>query len=98
MPNVLPAELWFGGHKVNLSNFVFLQVGPGIGSGIVVENKILDGEFHASGEVGHMVLYEGEKNVHAEAVDAGRSMHPTAQLSAGTLNKKMVLQRLLTLP
>ncbi|MDO8549387.1 MAG: ROK family transcriptional regulator [Ignavibacteria bacterium] len=53
------AELWFGTHKLNLSNFVFLQIGPGIGSGIVVENKILDGELHASGEVGHMVLYEG---------------------------------------
>jgi len=53
------AELWFGSYKVNLSNFVFLQVGPGIGSGIVVENKILDGEFHAAGEVGHMTLYEG---------------------------------------
>jgi len=53
------AELWFGTHEMNLSNFVFLQIGPGIGSGIVVENKILDGEFHASGEVGHMVLYEG---------------------------------------
>lgn len=53
------AELWFGTHKLNLSNFVFLQVGPGIGSGIVVEKKLLDGEFHASGEFGHMVLYEG---------------------------------------
>ena len=53
------AELWFGKHKTDLSNFVFLEIGPGIGSGIVVENKILDGEFHASGEVGHMVIYEG---------------------------------------
>ncbi len=53
------AELWFGKHQKELSNFVFLEIGPGIGSGIVVENKILDGEFHASGEVGHMVIYEG---------------------------------------
>jgi len=53
------AELWFGSHQLDLSNFVFLQVGPGIGSGIIVENKLLDGEFHASGEVGHTVLYEG---------------------------------------
>lgn len=52
------AELWFGTHGINLSNFVFLSVGIGIGSGIVVENKILDGEFHASGEVGHMIIYE----------------------------------------
>ena len=53
------AELWFGTHKLDLSNFVFLQVGPGIGSGIVIENRLLDGEFHASGEFGHIVLYEG---------------------------------------
>ncbi len=53
------AELWFGVHDTDLSNFVFLEIGPGIGSGMVVENKILDGEFHASGEVGHMVIYEG---------------------------------------
>jgi N-acetylglucosamine repressor len=53
------AELWFGTHGINLSNFVFLEIGPGIGSGIVVGNKILDGEFHASGEVGHMIIYEG---------------------------------------
>ena len=52
------AELWFGSHNVNLSNFVFLSIGPGIGSGIVVENKILNGEFHASGEFGHMTLFE----------------------------------------
>lgn len=53
------AELWFGKHQKELSNFIFLEIGPGIGSGIVVENKILDGEFHASGEVGHMIIYEG---------------------------------------
>jgi N-acetylglucosamine repressor len=53
------AELWFGRHQQEFSNFVFLEIGPGIGSGIVVDNKILDGEFHASGEVGHMVIYEG---------------------------------------
>ncbi|HVO75956.1 MAG TPA: ROK family transcriptional regulator [Ignavibacteriaceae bacterium] len=53
------AELWYGTHGINLSNYVFLQVGPGIGSGIVVGNKILDGEFHASGEVGHMIIFEG---------------------------------------
>lgn len=53
------AELWFGTHGINLSNFVFLSIGAGIGSGIVVEKKILDGEIHASGEFGHMIIYEG---------------------------------------
>ncbi len=53
------AELWFGNHEVDLSNFVFLSIGQGIGSGIVVENKLLNGEFQASGEFGHMVIFEG---------------------------------------
>ena len=53
------AELWFGNHEIDLSNFVFLSIGQGIGSGIVVENKLLNGEFKASGEFGHMVIFEG---------------------------------------
>ena len=53
------AELWFGEHKINLSNSVFLSVGPGIGSGIIVDNQIVQGEFQASGEFGHMTLFVG---------------------------------------
>jgi predicted NBD/HSP70 family sugar kinase len=53
------AELWFGDHEMNLSNFVFLSVGNGIGSGIVVENKLINGEYQAAGEFGHMIIYEG---------------------------------------
>jgi predicted NBD/HSP70 family sugar kinase len=52
-------ELWFGDHKVNLSNFVFLTVGRGIGTGIVIDKRILTGESHLAGEFGHMVLLEG---------------------------------------
>ncbi len=53
------AELWFGNHDVDLTNFVFLSIGQGIGSGIVVENKLMNGEYQASGEFGHMVIFEG---------------------------------------
>jgi predicted NBD/HSP70 family sugar kinase len=53
------AELRFGDYEIDLSNFVFLSIGQGIGSGIVVENNIMNGEFHASGEFGHMVIFEG---------------------------------------
>ncbi len=53
------AELWFGCQDFNLSNFVFLSIGPGIGAGIVVENKLMSGEFFGSGVFGHMVIYEG---------------------------------------
>lgn len=58
------AEMWFGTQGVDLFNFVFLSIGDGIGAGIVVEGKLLEGEFQAAGEVGHMILIErGEKCV-----------------------------------
>jgi N-acetylglucosamine repressor len=52
------AELWFGQHDINLSSFVFLSVGRGIGTGIVIDKRILNGQAHAAGEFGHMTLIE----------------------------------------
>jgi len=53
------AELWFGqGRITGINDFVFLSVGIGIGSGIVVNKKLLDGFNHSAGEFGHTVLFE----------------------------------------
>jgi predicted NBD/HSP70 family sugar kinase len=71
MPNVGPvfiendakasalAELLFCKPPVQVSNFVFLSVGRGIGTGIVVDGKPLFGASHAAGEFGHMTVHEG---------------------------------------
>jgi predicted NBD/HSP70 family sugar kinase len=53
------AELWFGKHHLQPTNFVFLAVGAGIGTGIVIDNHILGGSSHAAGEFGHMTIVEG---------------------------------------
>lgn len=53
------AELWFGRPSPQFSNFVFLSVGRGIGTGIVVDRKVLFGASHAAGEFGHMTVHEG---------------------------------------
>jgi predicted NBD/HSP70 family sugar kinase len=53
------AELRFGDQSLDLSNYVFLSIGQGIGAGVVIENKIMEGEFQASGEFGHMIIFEG---------------------------------------
>lgn len=52
------AEMWFGTHKTNYTNFVFVSLGIGIGTGIVINNNLIDGEYHASGEFGHIILFE----------------------------------------
>jgi predicted NBD/HSP70 family sugar kinase len=53
------AELWYGNHDLKLSNFVYLAVGPGIGTGIVVDKELIHGSSYAAGEFGHMTLFEG---------------------------------------
>lgn len=53
------AELWFGkGTIKNYSNFVFVTVGAGIGAGIVVDRKVIEGNSFASGEFGHMIIFD----------------------------------------
>jgi N-acetylglucosamine repressor len=52
-------ELWYGkGMIQNYSNFVFVSVGAGIGTGIVIDHKVIEGISYAAGEFGHMILHE----------------------------------------
>jgi predicted NBD/HSP70 family sugar kinase len=53
------SELWFGHHDIPLSNFVFLLVDRGVGAGVVVDRRILNGDSHSAGEFGHMTIIEG---------------------------------------
>ncbi len=51
------AELWFGSGRItDINDFVFLSVGIGIGAGIVVGKKLLDGFNHSAGEFGHTIV------------------------------------------
>ena len=53
------AELWFGkGEIKKYSNFVFVSIGAGIGTGIVIDNKVLEGRTYAAGEFGHIPIFE----------------------------------------
>lgn len=46
-------EKWFGKAKA-VSNFVFLNIGTGIGSGIYVNGELLKGAHYGAGEIGHI--------------------------------------------
>jgi len=56
-------ELWYGKGQIKMhSNFVFVSVGAGIGAGIVIDNKVIEGVSYAAGEFGHMTIHEnGDK-------------------------------------
>lgn len=49
------AEMWFGSSKTS-DNFVFLYVGRGVGSSIVINKQLLRGSTDAAGEIGHTVI------------------------------------------
>jgi predicted NBD/HSP70 family sugar kinase len=53
------AELLLGTHPLSSANMVFLLLGAGIGAGIAVNGRILSGNAHAAGEVGHMTVIDG---------------------------------------
>jgi glucokinase len=48
-------EKWLGVGKA-YNNFVFISIGDGIGSGIIIDNKIYRGHNFTAGEVGYLVL------------------------------------------
>ena len=52
-------ELWYGKGEIRKhSNFVFVSLGAGIGTGIVINHNVLEGDSHAAGEFGHMTIHE----------------------------------------
>lgn len=52
-------EAWQGSSK-GYDNSIMITIGTGVGGGIIVDNKIVDGANGASGEIGHMrVMHQG---------------------------------------
>lgn len=48
--------------EVNGDNILFIKYGPGIGSSLIIDNRIYYGSHNNAGEIGHMILdYEGKK-------------------------------------
>jgi predicted NBD/HSP70 family sugar kinase len=50
------AEIWFGKHTRPPRNLVFLDVGEGIGGGIVIRGQLYHGSLNGAGEFGHIPL------------------------------------------
>ena len=48
-------EMVYGGAK-GLQNFIMLTLGTGVGSGIVIDGKLLHGAHGAAGELGHAIV------------------------------------------
>ncbi len=49
---------YFYGNARNISNFVFLKTGVGLGGGVMIDGKLFRGANGFGGEIGHMALYQ----------------------------------------
>lgn len=52
------AEVWFGRHTEGVRNLIALTVSEGIGSGVIVNGRLMQGSNGAAGEFGHITLIE----------------------------------------
>lgn len=50
-------ESWIGAGR-NVSSFICITLGTGIGGAIINDNKLINGSFNGAGEIGHMVISE----------------------------------------
>lgn len=55
-------ELWQGSAR-DLSSFVMVTLGTGVGGGVVTGGKLVSGAFGAGGEIGHITVNAGETRV-----------------------------------
>lgn len=53
-------EMWQGGGK-GFDDLVMVTLGTGVGGGVIVDQKILNGHHGIGGEIGHIRIREGEK-------------------------------------
>ena len=89
-------EKWLGKGK-NCSNFVFVSVGYGIGSGIMIGNKIYRGTNNIAGEIGYMALsrnafkknkYTFDAHGYFESVASGNALKDATGISCEEIFEK----------
>lgn len=54
-------EMWQGGGKGH-KNMVMVTLGTGVGGGVIINGKIMDGNNGAAGEIGHIKVSDEEKD------------------------------------
>ena len=94
-------EMTYGAAK-GMKNFIMITLGTGVGSGIVVDGKVVYGHDGFAGELGHTVVMRGENTRlcgcggrgHIEAYASATGVARTAKEILTTTKKKSLLRNL----
>lgn len=86
--NVMAVGEKHAGLGQNISNFIFIKIGTGIGAGIICKNELYRGAKGCAGDIGHIAV-EGEKEICPcgnrgclEIVAAGPAIAKKAKIAA----------------
>lgn len=71
---------WKFGSGKKYSDLILVTLGTGVGGGIIIDNKLIEGNGCAGGEIGHMLLYKG-----GNQCSCGRKGCFEAYVSSGAL-------------
>jgi len=89
------AEIWYGG-RYGSRDFIVVDLGVGIGLGIVHQGKLYRGAHESSGELGHIVVQPGGKTCSCgkkgclETVASGKAITEAAEQSAFGNNQQFI--------
>lgn len=62
--NAITYGEWKSGAGRGVNNLLCIYVGTGIGSGLVINDKLIDGCSNTAGEIGHIVIVSGGRKCH----------------------------------
>lgn len=79
------AEKWFGA-AADINDFVSINLGIGIGAGIIIQRRLYNGSGFFAGEIGHTIIFEGGKRC-----SCGKRGCLEAYLSENTILKELSL-------
>ncbi len=91
-------EFFFNSYQ-DINSFIAITLGTGVGSGIILNGKILTGAFNAGAEIGHMVIVKnGEKctcgrNGCFERYASATALIREAKISAATQHNSTIYTR-----
>lgn len=74
-------EIWRGGGR-SCTSLVMVTLGTGIGGGIVINGKILNGAFGCAGEIGHIICVEDEDITEKCSAGTGAVLEQTVRQRA----------------
>lgn len=88
-------EMWKGAAR-GKSNLVFVTLGTGVGGGIIIDGKVINGAHSSGGEIGHIPVYSEEQRIcgcgNINCLETFASANGLVKTMENVLNNQVVIE------